>query len=214
MDQFKRKSGSIITGSALIGLTLLGSAVQANALEESDGAGGSLAVHQHGVAELNLALDGKHLELELISPAANIIGFEHAARTDAEKQKVQQSIKKLQQAGQLFALTAAADCRLGRVELASTTDTDEHSGEHDNDPEHHAGEHEHEHEHEHDEAGGDHSDLRVHYYYQCLQPKQLNGLDVLMFKAFPAIEKIHLQLITPQTQQGKLLTPDNPRVSF
>ena len=210
MDQFKRKSGSIITGSALIGLTLLGSAVQANSLEEGDASGTSLAVHQHGVAELNLALDGKHLELEFISPAANIMGFEHAARTAAEEQKVQQAIKKLQQAGQLFALTAAADCRLGRVEVASTTDTDEHSDEH---GEH--GEHDHDKEHhEHDEAGGDHSDLRMHYYYQCLQPKQLNGLDVLMFKAFPAIEKIHLQLITPQTQQGKLLTPDNPRVSF
>jgi Protein of unknown function (DUF2796) len=33
--------------------------------------------HEHGVAELNLALDGKELWIEFSSPAVNLVGFEH-----------------------------------------------------------------------------------------------------------------------------------------
>jgi Protein of unknown function (DUF2796) len=34
--------------------------------------------HVHGVAQLNVALDGNVLWIELNSPAMNIVGFEHA----------------------------------------------------------------------------------------------------------------------------------------
>lgn len=214
MDQFGRKKLSIIPGSVLMALTLLGSSVQAQSLEESHESGLSPGVHQHGVAALNLAFDGQYLELEFNSPAANIFGFEHAARTSDEELLVQQSVKTLQQADQLFALSVAAGCRLGRVELESATDADERHEEHGHEEHGHDEDDHTESSHEHDNHVESHSDLRVHYYYQCVQPKQLKELDVLMFKAFPAIEKIHLQLITPDTQQGKLLTPEHHRVNF
>ena len=35
--------------------------------------------HEHGAAELNLVLDGQLGQLEVKTPAANILGFEHAA---------------------------------------------------------------------------------------------------------------------------------------
>ena len=37
--------------------------------------------HVHGVAHLNVALEGNDLYIELTSPAANIVGFEHDPRT-------------------------------------------------------------------------------------------------------------------------------------
>ncbi|WP_016772972.1 ZrgA family zinc uptake protein, partial [Pseudomonas sp. R62] len=49
---------------------------------------GSLGAHEHGVGRLNAALDGQTLELELESPAMNLVGFEHAATSDADKAKV------------------------------------------------------------------------------------------------------------------------------
>ena len=38
--------------------------------------------HIHGIVEMNLAVEGSQLYIELISPAANIVGFEHAPSTD------------------------------------------------------------------------------------------------------------------------------------
>jgi hypothetical protein len=49
---------------------------------------GSLGAHEHGVGRLNAVLDGQTLELELESPAMNLVGFEHTATTDADKAKV------------------------------------------------------------------------------------------------------------------------------
>ena len=49
---------------------------------------GSLGKHEHGVASLNVALDGQTLEIQLQSPAMNLVGFEHEAKSDADKAKV------------------------------------------------------------------------------------------------------------------------------
>src|SRR3546814_9197080 len=48
----------------------------------------SLGAHEHGAARLNAALDGNQLELELISPAMNLLGFEHAAASAADEAKI------------------------------------------------------------------------------------------------------------------------------
>ena len=56
----------------------------AHAADEHDHEHGSLGAHEHGVGRLNAALDGQTLELELESPAMNLVGFEHAATTDAD----------------------------------------------------------------------------------------------------------------------------------
>src|SRR5690606_1562837 len=44
--------------------------------------------HQHGQALLQLAVDGEQLELTLESPAANLAGFERAARSAEEPQQL------------------------------------------------------------------------------------------------------------------------------
>lgn len=72
----------------LLALVLLPFAAQAHDDHDHDHAHGSLGKHEHGVAQLNVALDGKTLELELDSPAMNLVGFEHAASTDADKAAV------------------------------------------------------------------------------------------------------------------------------
>jgi hypothetical protein len=46
---------------------------------------GSLGAHEHGVARLDVAQEGTTLELDFNSPAMNIVGFEHAATSDADK---------------------------------------------------------------------------------------------------------------------------------
>ncbi|HBS79991.1 MAG TPA: DUF2796 domain-containing protein, partial [Pseudomonas sp.] len=79
----------------------------------------SLGAHEHGAAELDAALDGSTLEVELRSPAMNLVGFEHAPSSEADKRKVADARKQLEQPNGLFGLPAAAGCTLAESELES-----------------------------------------------------------------------------------------------
>jgi hypothetical protein len=52
--------------------------------------------HVHGLAILNLALDGQQIRIELHSPAANIVGFEHAPASAVHHAALDQAVARLQ----------------------------------------------------------------------------------------------------------------------
>lgn len=162
---------------------------------------GSLDAHEHGAAQLNVVLDGKVLELQLESPAMNLVGFEHAAKSDADKAKVAAARSQLEQPQPLFGLNAG-DCTISKQELESPLFAD------------HADTHKHKHDHEksHD---SEHSDIHAHYTLDCQKPEELKQLNLgELFKRFPATEKIQVQLIGPNGQQGLELTPAQTTLSF
>src|SRR3990167_4383577 len=112
---------------------------------------GSLDAHEHGAAQLNVVLEGKALELQLESPAMNLVGFEHAAKSDADKAKVAAARSQLEQPQPLFGLNAG-DCTISNQELESPLFAD------------HADTHKHEHDSEH-------SDIHAHYTLDCQKPE-------------------------------------------
>ena len=71
-----------------------------------------LSSHQHGHVELRVAIDGGTLSMEMEAPGENIVGFEHAAKTDEQKKAVAEAKAKLADAAALFTLTADAGCSL------------------------------------------------------------------------------------------------------
>ena len=188
-----------------------------------------LGVHEHGHGMLNLALDQQQLVLELSAPAADIVGFEHDAATDAEKAQLATAQDKLRQADSLFSLAPAAGCRLEKVELVADEHEDQdHHDDHDHDHKHkdkHAhGDHQDDddhkdqdphHDHDHAEAHGqDHSDVQVHYFYHCGQPDALNRIDVALFEQFPSFNRLEVQGILPSGQVAATLTPAQPQLSW
>ena len=52
----------------------------------------SLDAHVHGEAELTIAFEGQRIEMQLVSPAANIFGFEHAPKNDEQNEQVHLSL--------------------------------------------------------------------------------------------------------------------------
>ncbi|AIS10809.1 zinc-binding protein [Pseudomonas chlororaphis subsp. aurantiaca] len=174
---------------------LLPLAIAQAAEHDHDHEHGSLGAHEHGVARLNAALDGQTLELELESPAMNLVGFEHAASTDADKAKVAAVRAQLEKPLALFSLPPAAGCVVAQQELESPLFGDkpeDHDEDHDDAK--NAGGHEHHHEH---------SEIHAHYQFTCATPGALKSLDLAgVFKTFPATQKIQVQLISPSGQQG------------
>ncbi len=185
----------------LLALVLLPFAAQAHDDHDHDHAHGSLGKHEHGVAQLNVALDGKTLELELDSPAMNLVGFEHAASTDADKAAVAKARAQLEKPLELFALPVTAGCSVASQELRSPLFGDKAPAHAHKEK---AG-HEHEHEHEHENG---HADIHAHYQLSCEKPKLLKLLTLAeFFKRFPATQKIQVQLIGPDGQKGADLAP-------
>ncbi|QIH11182.1 MULTISPECIES: DUF2796 domain-containing protein [unclassified Pseudomonas] len=182
-------------------------AAQAAQAHEHEHEHGSLGTHEHGVARLNAVLDGQALELELESPAMNLVGFEHAPSTDADKAKVAAARKQLEQPLALFNLPSAASCSVAKQELESPLFSDQPAADHDDD-EHEETNDGHAHHHEH-------SEIHAHYQFTCTQPGALKDLDLAqVFKTFPATQKIQVQLISPSGQQGVEATAKAATLKF
>ncbi|MBR9982554.1 MAG: DUF2796 domain-containing protein [Desulfatitalea sp.] len=173
-----------------------------------------LAAHVHGVAQLNIAVEGNALSIALISPAANIVGFEHQPRTDRQKAALKRAEEKLMAGETLFELPAPARGRLIRAQVHSdmTPHGDPKPNAHDHD--HKDSDKAHGHDHDSDHDHDIHSDFTAEYQFVCDDPQKLTHMDIRLFDIFPGIEIIQVQLITDSRQTGRTLTPGNNRISF
>ncbi|VVO20157.1 DUF2796 domain-containing protein [Pseudomonas fluorescens] len=168
---------------------------------------GSLGAHEHGVGRLNAALDGQTLELQLESPAMNLVGFEHVATSDADKAKVAATRAQLEKPLTLFNLPKAAGCVVASQELQSPLfgdkpDADDDHNEDAKDSDGHKQHH-------------DHSEIHAHYQFTCATPDALKNLDLAnIFNTFPATQEIQVQLISPSGQQGVEVTAKAAALKF
>ena len=130
----------------LLPLSLLAGAAAAS---ENPGA------HQHGHAELSFAVDGNKVEVMFVSPAYNVLGFEHEVRTKAQT-------RALQQANDWFAGTPLIDTPDGTCTVISSEV--HHSGpeQEQEQEQHHEGN-----EHEHEDHGSGHSAFEVTQTLTC-----------------------------------------------
>ena len=173
----------------------------------------SLGAHEHGAARLNAALDGKRLELELISPGMNLLGFEHAPASAEDEAKVARARSQLEQPQALFGLPAAAGCNVSEQEFTGKLLGSAHAGYQRQDDHEH--EHKPKHDHDHGHQASEHSDIEAHYRFDCSNPNALQALDLKgLFETFPGTEKIQVQLIGPNGQQGSELTPTRSQLPF
>ena len=177
--------------------------------------------HEHGVGQLSIAIEGNEVEIELVVPGADAVGFEHAARTDSERKAIVAAAEKLKEAKRLIRLTSGAHCRVEKTEVGSAlleSDKDEHDHGHDHKHEKHAKQNEHKHnEHkEHDKhADGEiHSEFTAYYHFHCDHPEKLTGAQVEFFKAFPSAHELVARWITAKGQGVTELTAKATRLKF
>lgn len=174
--------------------------------------------HVHGTAAMDVAVLGGEVEIALRSPAMNIVGFEHASRTEEQEHSLQEAIETLRDGTALFDF-GDAGCRLGEADVhhqyAGAGDESESGHEHGEAEGEHA-EHEHD-EHGHDEGGqadhdehndASHSEIRAHYRFECGDNPPV--IDVTLFERFPLTENIRVQYLTDSSQGAQTLTPDEP----
>ncbi|MGR5157250.1 zinc uptake protein ZrgA [Vibrio owensii] len=184
--------------------------------------------HVHGHVEFNIAQDGKDLLIEITSPGADVVGFEHAPENAEQEQALKQAIAALKDTDKLFAINQQAKCVIDDVHVSHTLGQDSHEGHdhhdhegHDHDKHDHEGhdhdKHDHDHDHEHkghDHEHGGHGEFTVEYRYHCDSVADLNSIDTTWFKQFPATESISANLFTDTTQSATTLNKGNTKIAI
>ena len=140
-----------------------------------------LDAHEHGVGELNIALDGSTVVMELHAPGADIVGFEYEAESAEDRAAIDAAIATLSRPLDLFVLPAAAECSVteASVELETEHDDEHAEGEAHDD---------HDHDDDHaDEAG--HTGFHAEYALNCGNPSALTDITFAYFETFEMLWK-------------------------
>ena len=193
-----------------------------------------LDAHEHGVGQLDMAVEGNRIAVELHAPGADIVGFEYAATSAEDRAKVDAAVATLARPLDLFVLPAAAGCSVvqASAELESEAEHEEHS-EHkhdDHDDEEHA-EHKHddhddeehaEHKHddhddeehaEHEEEAG-HTEFHAAYMLECADTSAVSLITFAYFDASPNALELEVQLVTDKAAGAFEVTRDAPTLDL
>lgn len=149
----------------------------------------SAPAHVHGVANLDISIEGDRLSLALEAPLDALVGFERPPKTAKEKDAFEAMKKALNDAARLFLPTAAAHCTPVSVKL----DVPFADGK----------------------PGRDgHGDVDVEYVFRCAQPAALKGVETSLFQSAHALYRIEVRRAGPAGQGSGRLTPRKPGISW
>lgn len=150
---------------------------------------GTLMAHEHGKATLNIALQDNTLEIDLDSPAINILGYEYLPSSVEDQALAVKAKQQLEQPLTLFAIPLAAQCVVQEQQIVSPIfNNDADLPDLDKEAHHHL-------------------DIEANYTFTCSKPEALNQLDLaVFFKTFPNTHKIAIQYIGNNGQQSARAT--------
>lgn len=158
--------------------------------------------HQHGVADLNIAISKNDLVIELHTPADNVLGFEFMPKTDQQKQTLSHSISLLKQPGLLFDIPKQAQCDLKKTQIDNPFEPEK------------SDENDHKKHDQHDEHET-HTEFEIQYSYHCQQPRYLTALKTNgLFKSFSNFVTLKVQWLSDTQQSATTVTKEATTVSF
>lgn len=156
--------------------------------------------HVHGSGELRVAIEKSELTVEFRSPLNNLLGFEHAPRTDAQRAAVKAIMARLNRPDTLLRLPKAASCTaaptridspLDRPAAPSKTVKPAPKGQDD-----------------------DHAEITATFGFVCADVGRLDSIEVAIFDAFPRTTAIEAEIIGPRGQSGARLSPKRRLIRF
>jgi hypothetical protein len=158
-----------------------------------------LGPHVHGQGTLDIAIEGKKIEMELIAPGMDIVGFEHVASTDEQKAAVEKAKAELTDVLTVFKLPSAAQCKAETANVESRKETHK-PGEKDDDD---------------DKPGApQHSEFHATYTINCEAPENLTGLETVYFVNFAGAQLLNVNVTTSKGQTQAQMTRDKPTLDL
>jgi hypothetical protein len=173
--------------------------------------------HVHGEAALNLSVAADSIQLDLESPLASFISFEHVPSTDAQAKEFDAMDTLVKKPEGLISIPKDYGCHLIATAVKYEDSEEEGHGHGDEGDAHADGGHDHgdedgDHDHEEGEA---HRDLDAAYAFKCAKVPDKGQIDLApLFKAFPLLKSLHVQAVTPKGQKAQDLTPKSAIVKW
>ena len=140
--------------------------------------------HVHGMATLDLVLDGEEMMMHLQSPLMNFLGFEHAPETEQQQSAYQEMMALLKRLDTLLEVEGA-DCVAESIDVEDPFDNSESDG---------------------------HADIDVSYFLRCLAPENITSLKINLFDIYHQLETIEVQMVLPHAQQQLKLNPQRTTI--
>lgn len=154
--------------------------------DKSEAGHTQLGAHEHGSGKLNIAITGKTVAIELEIPAADIVGFEHAAETKEQKAQLETAKAQLAAPLDLFVISTGAGCTVttAKIETEGALAGDDHG-------------HSHGHSHGKGEKHAEdaHSEFHAEYELTCATPSEINAIEFAFFKAFPNSKELDVSVV-------------------
>ena len=165
--------------------------------------------HVHGMGQVNFAVEGKQVHLELDIPGFDILGFE-SVNSAARREALSKAVEALKQPD-LWGFTDAAGCQLQTVSVIPDSHDHHHKGSH-SDKDDHGDSHADGHDHHGEQAAhkSTHMDFAATYVYQCAQPKQLKRISTRLFDRFQHSAALKVQSLTDAGQMAGSMTRNQP----
>ncbi|MET0544464.1 MAG: DUF2796 domain-containing protein [Variovorax sp.] len=157
------------------------------------GAQAQQPAHVHGVLKLDVAVDVQTVTIGIDSPLDNIVGFERAPRTDAERKAAQQAVAQLRAADKLFDIDAAAGCKLSQVDLEAPSLSLGQAAT---------------------PSAQGHAELEGSFIFECTRAVQTRFIDLALFDVFRNVRQIDVQIVTPEGQYQRTLKRPAKRLAW
>jgi len=139
-----------------------------------------LDAHEHGSANLDIAIDTDTIQMSFESPAVNIVGFEYTTDDKQQLLLIKQATDFLSNVDALFSLVGDVSCQIVKSSANWVTEHEEGHKEHE----------------DHDETPlSEHAEFIAEYELTCNQLNNLAAIKVNLFEFFPAIADLDVQVI-------------------
>ncbi len=178
------------------------------------------------MGELNIAIDGQTVAMELHAPGADIVGFEYVAESAEDRAAIDAAVATLAKPLELFVLPAAAECTVvqASAELESEDEHEEHDDHgHDDDHEHDEHDEHDEHEDDHGDEHHDdddhaeeasHTEFHAEYTLNCGNTDRISEITFVYFDAFENARELEVQIVSASGARAFEVERDDPKLDL
>ena len=158
--------------------------------------GAQAQVHEHGRGQAFVAQDNNLLVIELILPAADVLGFEHVPETTQQKETFSRFRDTMRTPENFIKLPS--QCMFVSVKLSLPSDNSE--------------EHYHHSDHDHGDKKESHGNVELSFEYRC--QSTIESITFPILETYQSLSSLSVEWITESGQGAQNITSAKPDIRF
>ena len=160
--------------------------------------------HVHGVAEINIAVEGTKAAVEFRAPAESVMGFEHEAKSESDKKKRDAALEQLRaKGGQMVVFDPKLGCKSSDMKTAIVEakgdSTKAQAGKD---------------AHKDQKKSGEHREVHGTFSVACDKPLAGSRVKFGVHKVYRDIQEIKVQVLGDSGQSGATIKKDKGDVKL